>query len=86
LDAENYDALLNTRFDRVVAMDWLGMGGSSRPFCGNSPRRNIFNIGSSQITVTAATDFFIDSFEVWKHFYVYITIYTCIKSYVMIGS
>lgn len=54
------------RFDRVISMDWLGMGGSSRPRCGAAPRLSLLSGWCSANTMdpTKATDFFIDSLEV----------------------
>jgi pimeloyl-ACP methyl ester carboxylesterase len=62
----NYDALAS-KFDRVIAVDWLGMGGSSRPSCYNSPRMPIFGnwLGFQPMDPTKATNFFIDSLEVF---------------------
>lgn len=47
-------------------MDWLGMGGSSRPRCGAAPRLSLLSGWCSANTMdpTKATDFFIDSLEV----------------------
>ena len=58
-----------SRFDRVVAVDWLGMGGSSRPACRAAPRlrtKSIFSIpGASMCDSVFGPDdavrFFTDS-------------------------
>ena len=56
----NYDSF-GTQFKRVVAVDWLGMGGSSRP--SHAPRLPWFGQPSS---TAEAADFFTDSLEVSK--------------------
>lgn len=70
----NYDDLTQS-FDKVVAVDWLGMGGSSRStsVCNvPAPRLSVYEqvmsrtaINSSQRipSTVAATDFFVDSLE-----------------------
>ena len=70
----NYDDLTKS-FDKVIAVDWLGMGGSSRSssVCNvPAPRLSVYEqvmsraaISSSQRipSTVAATDFFIDSLE-----------------------
>jgi pimeloyl-ACP methyl ester carboxylesterase len=65
LSSENYE-LFSQRFDRVIAVDWLGMGGSSRPKCSDAPKLSMFNGWSCAppMDPTKATDFFIDSLEV----------------------
>eukprot|EP00602_Paraphysomonas_sp_CaronLab_P010321 CAMPEP_0185021664 /NCGR_PEP_ID=MMETSP1103-20130426/4367_1 /TAXON_ID=36769 /ORGANISM="Paraphysomonas bandaiensis, Strain Caron Lab Isolate" /LENGTH=380 /DNA_ID=CAMNT_0027553335 /DNA_START=256 /DNA_END=1398 /DNA_ORIENTATION=+ len=63
----NYDALIG-EFDRVIAVDWLGMGGSSRPNCRYSPRMPLMGSWwpSEPMGPTRATDFFIDSLEEFR--------------------
>ena len=43
---------LSQRFDRVIAIDWLGFGGSSRPK---------WNSTTDNVNTSQSTDFFIDS-------------------------
>ena len=67
----NVDLLLqqeNVR--RVVAVDWLGMGGSERPSCRAAPIRRYFSSScsswcDSRFTPTQAVDFFIEPFHEW---------------------
>jgi pimeloyl-ACP methyl ester carboxylesterase len=54
----NYDKF-SSQFDRIVAIDWLGMGGSSR--CRTLPQAPLL-WGSFQ--QSQAVDYFIDSLEV----------------------
>jgi len=64
----NFDALLaDKRVGRVVAFDWLGMGGSERPDCRSAPRMPILGqLGcNSRFSQEQATDFFIDPVEQW---------------------
>ncbi|KAL7469764.1 hypothetical protein ACHAXS_010019 [Conticribra weissflogii] len=74
----NIDSLLNSgKISRVVCVDWLGMGGSARPPCWESPVRSIFS-GSGHSSGTSpsefslcnsiyspsrAVDFFLDPFD-----------------------
>lgn len=68
----NYEHLSLT-FDRVVAVDWLGMGGSARMPVAASPRQTIADIvyggftgnfdAIDSVTVPRSIDFFIDSLE-----------------------
>jgi pimeloyl-ACP methyl ester carboxylesterase len=55
---------------RVVLVDWLGMGGSDRPQCGQRPIRGFFGSASSswcdsRFTPSQAVDFFVDPFHEW---------------------
>lgn len=66
----NYPELAR-QYDRVISIDWLGMGSSSRvPSKGTlAPYRG--SVGSvlgleRQVTPTAAADFFVDSFEEFR--------------------
>ena len=54
----NYDAFAS-QFKRVISVDWLGMGASSRPSC--APRLPFFG---QPISASEASDLFIDSLEV----------------------
>ena len=54
----NYDTF-STQFKRVIAIDWLGMGGSSRP--SSAPKLPFFGKPKPPAD---AVDFFIDSLEV----------------------
>ena len=75
----NYDHLLQ-HYDRVYALDWIGMGGSSRP---NFPARSIMSdiidrLNGQELKVPfgieplvntnirESTDFFIDAFEEFR--------------------
>ncbi len=58
MNVANYDKF-STQFDKVIAVDWLGMGGSSRP--SSAPRIPYF----SEFNPSEPVDFFIDSFEVF---------------------
>ena len=72
----NYDDLTKS-FDRVIAVDWLGMGGSSRGVTSSinstpTPRLTVFeqvwartmtNPSQRLPSTAAATDFFVDSLE-----------------------
>lgn len=71
----NVDSLLRQNggnFDRVVAVDWLGFGASSRPNCA-APRhpwwgdfslcKSKFDVAEDQDVSSAATNFFIDNFD-----------------------
>lgn len=62
---DNYNSLAS-RFDRVISMDWIGMGGSSRPRCGSAPKLPLLNgwCSTDPMDPTKATDFFIDRLEV----------------------
>ena len=67
----NYDDLLET-YDRIYAVDWLGMGGSARP---TFPKRSFLSDVANKLPLPASiketfvskeevqrsTDFFIDS-------------------------
>jgi len=74
----NIDGLLNSgKISRVVCVDWLGMGGSARPSCWESPVRSIFSgfghssgnspsrfsLCNSIYTPSRAVDFFLDPFD-----------------------
>lgn len=59
----NLDALSQV-YDRVIAVDWLGMGGSSR--LPNTSAVKMKPICSNGMTPTKATEFFIDSFESFR--------------------
>ena len=70
----NYAALAE-QFDRVISVDWLGMGSSSRkPNGGVAPYKsitgdweNFFGGGHGMHNPTRATNFFIDSLEEFRH-------------------
>ena len=54
--------LEDPNFDQVVAMDWMGMGGSSRT-SSDIPQRSILARCVSSEAPSIATDFFIDTLE-----------------------
>jgi pimeloyl-ACP methyl ester carboxylesterase len=70
----NYDDLA-VNFDRVISVDWLGMGASSRSFNNVQPRLTVYDqiksltkstMSSSsqqQLSTAASVDFFVDSLE-----------------------
>lgn len=59
----NVDALLaSPKVDRVVLVDWLGMGGSDRPSCRAAPRVPLFGCDSG-LGAAGATSFFVDAME-----------------------
>lgn len=61
---DNYDKF-SAQFDRVIAVDWLGMGGSHRP--DKYPTLSVFNnMMCTKMTPTVASDFFIDSLEEFR--------------------
>ncbi|NVK30605.1 MAG: alpha/beta fold hydrolase [Gammaproteobacteria bacterium] len=58
--------LLAQQFDRVIAFDWLGFGGSSRPSCRNAPKLRRSGLCLTDTAFSApveAIDFFIKPFE-----------------------
>jgi cardiolipin-specific phospholipase len=69
------DLLQSEKVSRVVCIDWLGMGGSDRPPCWESPIRSFFHSSSSYTsnrfslcnshftTPSRAIDFFLDPLE-----------------------
>ncbi|KAL7541345.1 hypothetical protein ACHAXR_010830 [Thalassiosira sp. AJA248-18] len=70
----NIDDLLNSgKVSRVVCVDWIGMGGSSRPPCWDSPIRSLFgnhqssssrfSLCNSKFSPSRAVDFFLDPFD-----------------------
>ncbi|KNC86469.1 hypothetical protein SARC_01379 [Sphaeroforma arctica JP610] len=60
----NYDAMC-ARVPRVLGVDWLGMGGSSRPRrCSLPPRVPLLCRGS--FSERQAIDFFTDALEKWR--------------------
>jgi cardiolipin-specific phospholipase len=70
----NVDHLLDSgKVGRVILVDWLGMGGSARPPCWESPVRSLFSnrAGSprsysfcnSEFSPSSAIDFFLDPFD-----------------------
>lgn len=72
----NIDRLLNSgKVSRVVCVDWLGMGGSDRPPCWQSPIRSLFanhqpypstwgfSLCNSKFSPSRAIDFFLDPFD-----------------------
>ena len=73
----NIDDLLNSgRVSRVICVDWMGMGGSARPPCWESPIRSIFRksdqsssspsrftMCNSKFSTPQAIDFFLDPFD-----------------------
>ena len=71
-----YDALLRSRggsFDRVLGVDWLGVGASSRPNC-RAPRNRWWSRSGVSLCRSrfeteandAAAAFFVDSLEEWR--------------------
>lgn len=58
----NYDHLIST-YDRVISIDWLGMGGSSRPHLTKFPRLSPCPSKQDAGVSARAVDFFIDSLE-----------------------
>ena len=69
---DNIDAMAGA-FDRVIAFDWLGFGGSSRPVCSAAPRRRSRSLTSlcasdgDFASAAAAASFFTDSFHEFIH-------------------
>ena len=70
----NVDALLrHSSVERVILVDWLGMGGSERPECHQRPIRRIgsscWTSGwcDSRFTTSQAVDFFVDPFAEWMN-------------------
>ena len=71
----NVDHLLDSgKVGRVILVDWLGMGGSGRPPCWESPVRSLFSNRSrksprsfsfcdSEFSPSRAIDFFLDPFD-----------------------
>ena len=70
----NVDHLLDSgKVGRVILVDWLGMGGSARPPCWESPVRSLFSsrAGSprsysfcnSEFSPSSAIEFFLDPFD-----------------------
>mmetsp|Transcript_2560 Transcript_2560/g.5477 ORF Transcript_2560/g.5477 Transcript_2560/m.5477 type:complete len:409 (-) Transcript_2560:20-1246(-) len=72
----NIDDLLNSgKISRVICVDWLGMGGSARPPCWESPIRSLFSnpqsssspskfsFCNSKFSPSRAIDFFLDPFD-----------------------
>mmetsp|Transcript_12598 Transcript_12598/g.18871 ORF Transcript_12598/g.18871 Transcript_12598/m.18871 type:complete len:406 (-) Transcript_12598:333-1550(-) len=67
------DLLQSEKVSRVICIDWLGMGGSDRPPCWESPVRSLFHSSSStsngfslcnsRFTPSRALDFFLDPME-----------------------
>ncbi len=72
-----YDSLLRANggsFDRVIGLDWLGFGASSRPNC-RAPRNRWWSKGGfslcrsrfeTEASGDTATAFFVDSLEEWR--------------------
>jgi cardiolipin-specific phospholipase len=56
------DLLISEKVSRVICIDWLGMGGSDRPPCWESPLRSFFSRSSSS-SPSRAIDFFLDPLE-----------------------
>jgi len=58
---------LAARYERVVAVDWLGMGGSSRPSCGRAPRLRgsgwLPSLCDSGLTPADAVSWFVGSLD-----------------------
>eukprot|EP00510_Aplanochytrium_minuta_P004965 CAMPEP_0184007668 /NCGR_PEP_ID=MMETSP0954-20121128/1477_1 /TAXON_ID=627963 /ORGANISM="Aplanochytrium sp, Strain PBS07" /LENGTH=294 /DNA_ID=CAMNT_0026286555 /DNA_START=195 /DNA_END=1079 /DNA_ORIENTATION=- len=76
----NFDDILSIpNVGRVLAVDWLGMGGSDRPNTCFSPVRVplLFNC-NSRFSTSDAVDFFIDRLEMWRE-------YHQLDSFVLIG-
>lgn len=65
----NIDDLLNSgKISRVICVDWMGMGGSNRPPCWESPVRSIFSPSkfsfcNSKFSSVDAIDFFLDPLD-----------------------
>jgi cardiolipin-specific phospholipase len=66
----NIDPLLHSgKISRVICLDWLGMGGSARPSCWQSPIQFIFSplttlsLCNSKFTPPNAVDFFLDPLD-----------------------
>ena len=66
----NIDDLLNSgKISRVICIDWMGMGGSPRPPCWESPVRSIFSssklsfCNSKFSSVDDAIDFFLEPID-----------------------
>jgi hypothetical protein len=57
----NYDRF-SSQFNRVISIDWLGMGASSRPSFPSVPWLSFFD-------QTAPVDFFVDSLHVRSQLY-----------------
>ena len=67
------DLLTHEKVSRVICIDWLGMGGSDRPPCWESPVRSLFQSSSSNnscfsfcnstFTPARAVDFFLEPME-----------------------
>ena len=51
--------------NRVIAADWLGMGGSSRPRCGAAPRMPLIS-SCTPFSTEQAVRFFVDHLEEWR--------------------
>lgn len=73
---KSIDSLLSSgEVSRVLCVDWLGMGGSARPPCRESPIRSVLYSSSSRFslcnsefsTANKAVDFFLDPFDEWLH-------------------
>jgi len=67
----NIDDLLNSgKISRVICVDWMGMGGSPRPSCWESPVRSIFSssrfsfCNSKFSSVEDAIDFFLEPIDI----------------------
>ena len=60
---KNYDALATATQRRVYAVDWLGMGRSSRP---TYPRRSFWCWRGVQEVEDNQVAFFVDSLEEWR--------------------
>ena len=64
----NIDGLITSNnIDRLLLVDWLGMGGSDRPPC-HRPVRGYFQSSSwcdSRFSPNQAVDFFVDPLEEW---------------------
>ena len=58
----NYDHLVQ-QYDRVIAVDWLGMGGSSRPHRSKSPWISPCPSKQAGLSPGRGVDFFIDTLE-----------------------
>ncbi|KAL7515870.1 hypothetical protein ACHAWX_000943 [Stephanocyclus meneghinianus] len=70
----NIDDLLNSgKIGRVIGLDWLGMGGSARVACWQSPIRSVLSSSSkisfcnSKFTTSDAVDFFLDPLDQLLH-------------------
>lgn len=62
---KNVDPILNSgKYNRLILIDWLGMGGSERPSCRSTPYRSLSGWCDGQFSSpNEATHFFIDPLQ-----------------------